>query len=171
MKYLDWKVGAILLALILLIAVATVQPIGVSTQYVVADGLVLGSLLPDFITNNAYFAKYAAKMSVLSYGFMFVVGIFLGGLASKLTGGSVPKGEDKHIPAVWKANFGDDKHKRYLWAFIGGFLLLLGARMAGGCTSGHIISGVSQMAVSSLIFAIFVFIGGIFTAVKFYRKK
>ena len=49
---------------------------------------------------------------------------------------------------------------RYVDAFAGGFLLLFGARLAGGCTSGHIISGMTQLAVSSTIFAAAVFGGG-----------
>ena len=36
-------------------------------------------------------------------------------------------------------------------AFAGGFILLFGARIANGCTSGHGLSGLSQLAVSSLI--------------------
>ena len=47
---------------------------------------------------------------------------------------------------------------------VGGVLLLFGARLAGGCTSGHIISGITQLAVSSVIFAAAVFAAGITTA-------
>jgi uncharacterized membrane protein YedE/YeeE len=48
--------------------------------------------------------------------------------------------------------------------------LLFGARMAGGCTSGHIISGGMQLAVSSLVFGLFVFIAFIITGKLFYKK-
>ena len=38
------------------------------------------------------------------------------------------------------------------WAAgLGGFLMLLGSRMAGGCTSGHGISGLSLMSTSSAL--------------------
>jgi uncharacterized membrane protein YedE/YeeE len=54
--------------------------------------------------------------------------------------------------------------KRYRDAFIGGFLIVFGARIAGGCTSGHIISGITQLSVSGFIFAAGVFATGIITA-------
>lgn len=43
--------------------------------------------------------------------------------------------------------------------------------MAGGCTSGHILSGGMQLAFSSLTFAVFVFIGLLLTGKLFYRAK
>ncbi|MBZ0146829.1 MAG: YeeE/YedE family protein [Pseudorhodoplanes sp.] len=46
-------------------------------------------------------------------------------------------------------------------AFAGGFILLLGARIANGCTSGHGLSGLSQLAVSSLIAMAAMFVSGI----------
>jgi uncharacterized membrane protein YedE/YeeE len=54
--------------------------------------------------------------------------------------------------------------RRYADAFLGGVLIVFGARLAGGCTSGHIISGITQLAVSGLIFGAAVFGAGILTA-------
>ena len=48
--------------------------------------------------------------------------------------------------------------RRYGPSFVGGFLILFGARMADGCTSGHMMSGMMQGAVSGYIFAGAVFI-------------
>ena len=44
---------------------------------------------------------------------------------------------------------------------IGGFILVLGARFAGGCTSGHGISGMSMLSISSIITVASMFSGGI----------
>lgn len=44
---------------------------------------------------------------------------------------------------------------------LGGFLVGFGARYAGGCTSGHAISGLSDLQVPSLIAVIGFFIGGL----------
>lgn len=44
---------------------------------------------------------------------------------------------------------------------LGGFLVGFGARYAGGCTSGHAISGLSDLQLPSLIAVIGFFIGGI----------
>ncbi len=45
---------------------------------------------------------------------------------------------------------------------IGGFLVGFGARYAGGCTSGHAISGLSNLQIPSLIAVIGFFMGGLF---------
>ncbi|HAS46438.1 MAG TPA: YeeE/YedE family protein [Microscillaceae bacterium] len=44
---------------------------------------------------------------------------------------------------------------------VGGFLIGFGARYAGGCTSGHAISGLSNLQIPSLIAVIGFFIGGL----------
>jgi len=43
----------------------------------------------------------------------------------------------------------------------GGFLVGFGARWAGGCTSGHAISGLSNLQLASLVAVIGFFIGGL----------
>ena len=54
-------------------------------------------------------------------------------------------------------------------ALIGGILIGLGARWAGGCTSGHGISGTMQLAVSSWLAVVCFFIGGVFTATLLFN--
>ncbi len=68
------------------------------------------------------------------------------------------------IPDRWAAAFGTNVLLRVIVALIGGILLGFGARWAGGCTSGHGISGTMQLAVSSWISAICFFVGGIIMA-------
>ncbi len=45
--------------------------------------------------------------------------------------------------------------------FAGGFAMVFGARLAGGCTSGHGISGMSAFSVSSIVSVASMFAGGI----------
>ncbi|MCU0394994.1 MAG: YeeE/YedE family protein [Chitinophagaceae bacterium] len=52
--------------------------------------------------------------------------------------------------------------KGFLTIAGGGFLVGFGARYAGGCTSGHAISGLSALQLPSLIAVIGFFIGGLF---------
>ncbi len=47
---------------------------------------------------------------------------------------------------------------------LGGFLVGFGSRYAGGCTSGHAISGLSNLQMPSLVAVIGFFIGGLFSA-------
>ncbi len=49
----------------------------------------------------------------------------------------------------------------FLILFIGGLLIGFGARYAGGCTSGHAISGLSNLQLPSLVAVIGFFIGGL----------
>ena len=48
-----------------------------------------------------------------------------------------------------------------VFAILGGFLVGFGTRYAGGCTSGHAISGLSNLQLPSLIAVIGFFIGGL----------
>jgi uncharacterized protein len=58
---------------------------------------------------------------------------------------------------------------RWAAAFIGGVLMGFGARWARGCTSGHGISGTLQLAVSSWITTIALFVSGIITAMILFH--
>lgn len=52
--------------------------------------------------------------------------------------------------------------KGAIMILLGGFLVGFGTRYAGGCTSGHAISGLSNLQMPSLIAVIGFFIGGLF---------
>lgn len=49
--------------------------------------------------------------------------------------------------------------------------MMFGARLAQGCTSGHGISGVLQLALSSWIFVVFLFLSGIGATFALYGKE
>ncbi len=77
-----------------------------------------------------------------------VTGVALGAFISvKMAGTARPA-----MSEIWGRVMGIHSFPaRLAVAFVGGFILLLGARIANGCTSGHGLSGLSQLAVSSLI--------------------
>lgn len=52
--------------------------------------------------------------------------------------------------------------KSVILLLIGGILIGFGARYAGGCTSGHAISGLSNLQLPSLIAVVGFFAGGLF---------
>jgi hypothetical protein len=98
---------------------------------------------------------------------MLVVGIVLGTFLSAW----LSKGlRIERVPQLWKARFGDSVMLRYAMAFLGGVILIFGARLAGGCTSGHGISGALQLALSGWTFFMAVFAAGIATAFTLYGK-
>lgn len=99
---------------------------------------------------------------------LFLLGAFLAGLGVALFTNTFKL---TLIYPLWEHYKGKSKLKRIFWAFIGGFILIFGARYAGGCTSGHIISGGMQYAISSLVFACFTFIGFLGTGYLFYTIR
>ena len=78
---------------------------------------------------------------------------------------------NKVIPPSWASRFGNSEIKRAGGAFSGAFMMLLGARMADGCASGHILSGDLQMAVSSLEFFVIVMIFLLVAVHLIYKTK
>jgi len=162
---LPWWAGGLGIGLILIVAVALVQPIGVSTQYVVAVGVILHQLIPPVAAQSPYLVETAVGWTALTYEFMFVMGIPLGAFFAAL---ATRRLKWRAVPIEWRARFGSPPGRRWVWSFIGGFVLLFGARFGGGCTSGHMISGVSQLAVSSLIFSAALFLSAVVTARLLY---
>jgi uncharacterized protein len=161
MPMIPWWAGGLGIGLVLIAAVVLVQPIGVSAQYVVLVGVFLHELVPTVAAQSPYLVEAAEGWTVLTYEFMFVLGIPIGASAAALATGRV---RWRVVPSEWGARFGSMPGRRLVWSFIGGFILLFGARFGGGCTSGHMISGVSQLAVSSLVFSAALFISAIVTA-------
>lgn len=51
--------------------------------------------------------------------------------------------------------------KNWIILGLGGFMVGFGARYAGGCTSGHAISGISDLQPASLLAVVGFFIGGL----------
>jgi uncharacterized membrane protein YedE/YeeE len=179
---LNWKAGGVLLGVVFFVAVWLVKPIGVSTQFVIVDAIVGDVANPGLITEadggyastNAYLAKsdgkYAkAAANPLNYGLVFVLAMMLGAFVSSMFRGGVG-GEERRLPAVWRANFGETPVRRCAVAFVGGFVVLYGARLAGGCTSGHMMSGMMQTSLSGYLFAAGAFAAAIPVAMMIYRK-
>jgi uncharacterized membrane protein YedE/YeeE len=165
---MPWWAGGIAIGLILTVATGLVQPIGVSTQYVTLDGVWLYAVAPDLAAGSAYLEKAAEGWTLATYEFFFVLGIPLGAFCAAL---ATKRFSRRIVPPEWAARFGPSPVKRLAGAFFGGFILLFGARFGGGCTSGHLISGVSQLAVSSILFSAALFGSGIATARWLYRDR
>lgn len=169
---ISWKVAGAMVGLLLIVATALVKPLGVSTQYVVTDAVLLHSAAPALAESNEYLSQYGDKEDwSVGYGWMLVAGMFIGGGISALVTRRFRGREKASLPSMWRSEFGESTPRRMAHAFIGGGLLLFGARLAGGCTSGHIISGIAQLTIGSFIFGIAVFASGIFTARTLYRRR
>lgn len=156
-----WIIAGLAIALltcIVFLKAGMDRVIGASTAYPYLADSIFG------FTDNEYFTKMekSGRWEVLFLGGTFFSGLIL----------SLIKRDFKIqlIHDNWKKYRGINPGNRIFWAFIGGFILIFGARMAGGCTSGHVISGGMQLAISSLVFALFVFAGLLITGKLFYTK-
>jgi uncharacterized membrane protein YedE/YeeE len=139
------------------------KPIGCSTAYSRTSGMVERLFLGGSVAEKAYYKKFAPS---IEWEWMLVVGIFIGGfLSAKLSG----QFQTVWVPAKWALSFGDTPVLRWVVALIGGVIIGIGSRWAGGCTSGHGISGTLQLAVSSWIAVLCFFIGGIATAMVLFH--
>ena len=105
---------------------------------------------------------------IVDWEWMLVVGLALGAfVSSRLSGDKATE----PVESLWRLRFGASRWKRYLVAFFGGVILMFGARLAGGCTSGHGISGSLQLALSGWVFFASVFASGILTALVLFGKE
>ncbi|MGG7564990.1 YeeE/YedE thiosulfate transporter family protein [Rhodovulum sp. DZ06] len=181
---LSWKTGGVLLGVVFFLAVALVKPIGVSTQFVILDGILWDAASPEVVTQaaeggytstNAYLAKSGGKYAKsvanpINYSFLFVLAMMAGAGLSAWARGGIGAAE-KTMPQLWRESVGGSAAKRYAAAFLGGFVVLYGARLAGGCTSGHMMSGMMQTALSGYIFAAGAFAAAIPVAFYLYNRE
>jgi uncharacterized membrane protein YedE/YeeE len=140
--------------------------LGASSSYVTVGGL-LASLADPAILNVDYVAKHVALSGKNCWQVALVVGVALGALLSVLASGA----KRPAISPIWKRALGTAcPVRRSLVAFAGGFIMLFGARLADGCTSGHGLSGMAQLAVGSTVAVAAMFAGGILTATLLLRR-
>ncbi|MBN1634819.1 MAG: YeeE/YedE family protein [Ignavibacteria bacterium] len=135
------------------------KPIATSTTFARAGGMIEEVITGDKARQRPYYKKIKLQ---INWQWMLVVGVVIGSFLSAIISGDFQVGV--WVPSLWTSAFGNSAVLRVLVAVAGGIILGFGARFAGGCTSGHGISGTLQLAVSSWISAIFFFIGGIITA-------
>lgn len=139
------------------------KPIACSTSFARTSGMIERIFRGEKVEARAYYREIGISVD---WQWMLVIGIIIGAAVSALISG------DFHwqwVPDLWAAAFGTDAVTRVIVALLGGILLGFGARWAGGCTSGHGISGTLQLALSSWIAAISFFVGGIVTAHLIFR--
>ncbi|MDP3451949.1 MAG: YeeE/YedE thiosulfate transporter family protein [Bacteroidales bacterium] len=135
------------------------KPIATSTTFARAGGMIEQMIKGEKVAERAYYKKIKLQ---INWQWMLVLGVVIGSFLSAILSGDFKVGV--WVPSLWVSAFGDSAFLRVIVAIAGGIILGFGARFAGGCTSGHGISGTLQLAVSSWISAIFFFIGGIITA-------
>lgn len=157
-----WLIAAVALALLnagLNLTSIANHPIGASTAfpYSIQSATGMGS--------QAYLQKISKPGA---WELWFLLGTALAGLVFALVQRTF---KIVTVPDLWNRRMGASPAKRLVWSFVGGFIMLFGARLGGGCTSGHILSGGMQLAMSSLLFAALAFTAFLMTGRAFYPRR
>ncbi len=141
---------------------------GTSTTFPRFAGTVINAI--GFDVSAAQLGSFADGPAIIltHWQTWFVIGIGLGAfLMSKLTGTF----KRERLPQMWTDRFGPSMQKRLWLSIVGGIVAIIGVRMAGGCPSGHGVSGVAQLGVGSLLAVAMFFVGGIITARLLYGRS
>lgn len=162
-QWSPYAVGVGIGVLICLTFLLSDRPIGCSTAYARTSGMIERLFRGAVVEGKPYYKQFPL---VIDWEWMLVAGAVIGGFLSAVLSGDF---RIEWVPAKWMETFGTSPLLRCFSAVIGGILVGFGARWAGGCTSGHGISGTAQMAVSSWMAVVCFFIGGIASAMLIFR--
>jgi len=159
-----YVVGALIGGLSMLTFYFSNKPLGASTAYARIAGMLGLAVAPKHTKSLKY---YQENKPVVDWEVMLLFGAIIGAFLAAWQGGELT---GEWLPAMWEARFGEGSLAlRCVTAIAGGLLMAFGSRLAGGCTSGHGISGTMQLSVGSWIAVICFFISGIATAMLMFR--
>jgi hypothetical protein len=130
---INWKVAAILLAILAPIAWVSSAASGRNYGFGITGGWV--SLIKGYVTTTP-----------VNWEGWNIVGIILGAMIAAMAGKEFKLRMPKHAIT-------------YLQVIVGGCFMGFGASTAGGCNIGHFFTGIPQLALSSMLAGIFFIIG------------
>lgn len=105
-----------------------------------------GAILGGFLANQFLMADPIPDISAATIGDLAALGL------------AAPEGMQPMELFSWEFA---TSLKGFVFLLVGGLFVGFGARWAGGCTSGHAISGLSDLQLPSLIAVVGFFIGGL----------
>ncbi|WP_322970384.1 YeeE/YedE family protein [Faecalibacter sp. LW9] len=162
-----WYIGGPLIAIIMLLLIYLGKSFGFSSNFRTICAAMGAGKSCDF---------FAFNWKAQKWNLLFLVGAVLGGFiaAHVLSDHQIPAISEQTIQQLNELGFSSAgkayspieifEHltaKNIVLLIVGGLLVGFGTRYAGGCTSGHAISGLSDLQISSLIAVIGFFIGGL----------
>jgi uncharacterized protein len=123
------------------------------------------AVAPNHVANNEFYSEYigdGSKSPLKDWLVFEVLGVFVGGFISGSLAHRVTKVVEKGPNISIRG--------RLLFAFLGGGLMGIGAKLARGCTSGQALTGGALLNVGSWAFMIMVF-GGAYAMAYFVRRQ
>ena len=140
-----WWLSGVLIGLIVpLFFLLAGKAFGISTSFQQMGAMCTPRSGPD------YLVKHDRQKDM--WTLVFVIGILVGGFVATFLLSNHPI---EFLPDHYRNPWGAVR------LLIGGALVGFGARYAGGCTSGHSITGIANLSRSSIIATIFFFVGGV----------
>lgn len=144
-----WVAGMVVGSLQLPLILLTNNHLGCSSSYMTVVARALQVVSPATVARIPLLAGLVDNY----WQCFLMLGVSLGAYVSSTVTGGV---------------FHSDAMLSPVQSVVGGALLVIGARVAAGCTSGHGISGMGYMALNSFIAVAAMFGGGILTAMIFF---
>ncbi len=154
---MHWALAGALIAAVTLTLLAVLnRRLGISTGFEDVCSLVL----------RAPYFRRQSLLSARSWRLPFLVGLVLGGALSAVLSGS--------WAPTWSLGMLDTRLAlgpvgKLAWMFVGGIFIGFGTRLAGGCTSGRGIFGLSNLELPSLVTTLSFMAGGVLTTQLLYR--
>lgn len=148
--------GAAIAAITLTLLFVLNRRLGISTGFEDICSLVL----------KAPYFRRQSLLSARNWRLPFLAGLVLGGVISAVLGGGW---EPTWALGMLDARLGLGPAGKVTWMFVGGLFIGFGTRLAGGCTSGHGIFGLSNLEWPSLVSTLSFMGGGIVTTQLIYR--
>ena len=168
-----WYIGGPLIAISLLLYFYFGKNFGASTNFETLCTMAGAGKISDY---------FKTDWKERSFALLFVIGLIIGGYISSiylipeqtidLNPKTVQELSNLGFSNIGNQYFPDEIFSDEVVFSLKGFLILLvsgvfigfGTRYAGGCTSGHAITGLSSLQLPSLLAVIGFFIGGIIAA-------
>jgi uncharacterized membrane protein YedE/YeeE len=154
---MHWAIaGAVIAAVTLALLYLANRRLGISTGF--EDLCSLALPLPYF--------RRQTLLAARGWRLPFVGGLVLGGVLSAALGGGW---SPTWALGMFDSVIGWGPTGKVAWMFVGGLFIGFGTRLAGGCTSGHGIFGLSNFERPSLVSTISFMLGGFVTTQLVYR--
>lgn len=157
MQAIHWAVAGLGISFVTLALLAIANKrLGVSTGFEDVCSLVL----------DAPYFKRSAVTSGRPWRLPLLGGLVLGGVLSAVLGGGWSPMWDL---GMFDTEIGWGAGGKVVWMFVGGLFIGFGTRLAGGCTSGHGIFGLSNLEIPSLVTTVSFMAAGVVTTNLLYR--
>ena len=146
---LPWWTAGILLGLVQVLAAGLAVQLDVSNEFVTVDAKALERLAPAYADNHPLISD--AERTKFGYGSWFCIGIVLGGFVAAMV---LRTWNVRAACAWWRRNHNAPMVLRLIAGFVAGVLMLVGAGLARGGASEHLLGGWAQLSLSAVPFTL-----------------